>query len=61
MSTHQHADGACSQARIGILALLLGLAAFFGTNLPLFPRLLILLGAKVIFDVLQQEPAPSSR
>ncbi len=45
---------------LGIIALLLGLAAFFGTSLPLLPLLLILLGAKVIFDVLRQEPTPSS-
>ena len=41
---------------LGLVALLLGASHFFGIGLPFFPILLILLGAKVVFDVLTQRP-----
>jgi hypothetical protein len=37
---------------LGILALLIGLADFAGVDLPLFPILLILIGANIIFKAM---------
>jgi hypothetical protein len=44
---------------LGVIALALGLSDFLGIGLPLFPILVILLGAKIIFDMLKREPATS--
>ncbi len=42
-----------------VIALVLGLPDFLGAGLPLFPILVILLGAKISLDVLKREPVAS--
>lgn len=46
---------------LGTLALLLGVAELLGLDWPVFPILLILIGASVIFDVIMRgAPRPST-
>jgi hypothetical protein len=40
---------------LGILALLIGLGNFAGVDLPIFPILLILIGANIIFKALTRQ------
>jgi hypothetical protein len=41
---------------LGILALLIGIASFAGVELPLFPIILILIGANIIFKIVTRQP-----
>jgi hypothetical protein len=40
---------------LGILALLIGIASFTGVDLPLFPIILILIGANIIFKIVTRQ------